>query len=321
MRFFYSELRHQLSDDEGTRRRSIFARIPGPKNGESTRPKYRIKEGVEFHLFISSAPCGDGRIFNPHENMNEDGSIDEHPERISRGQLRAKIECGEGTIPVANTANFDGLQTWDEIMHGERLLTMSCSDKVARWNVLGLQGSLLGHFINPVYLKSLVLGSLYHPDHLTRALYGRLESPDLRDSLPPGFRVNRPLLAKISMPEVKQDGKTPSFSVNWTLGDSELEILDTATGKIEGSPSSASRLCKSSFFHRWVDLTEKFDMLYPSSAPDDSGKTAYQEAYYSDLKVMNKEFQSAKRLMFRTLAQRHLGNWVKKPVDQDLFSL
>ena len=43
--------------------------------------------------------------------MKEDGTVDDHPERVSRGQLRAKIECGEGTIPVANTANSDGLQT------------------------------------------------------------------------------------------------------------------------------------------------------------------------------------------------------------------
>ena len=69
--------------------------------------------------------------------------------------------------------------SWDGIMHGERLLTMSCSDKVARWNVLGVQGSLLSNFVSPIYLKTIVLGSLYHADHLTRALYNRLASPEL----------------------------------------------------------------------------------------------------------------------------------------------
>ena len=64
-------------------------------------------------------------------------------------------------------------------MHGERLLTMSCSDKVARWNVLGIQGALLSNFVAPIYLKTIVLGSLYHADHLMRALYGRLASPEL----------------------------------------------------------------------------------------------------------------------------------------------
>jgi double stranded RNA-specific editase B len=310
MRFFYNQLKLQLSDDESVRKSSIFVRQYG-----QGLPKYRVKDGVNFHLFISSAPCGDGRIFNPHENMKEDGSLDEHPERVSRGQLRAKIECGEGTIPVANTSNSDGIQTWDGIMQGERLLTMSCSDKVARWNVLGLQGSLLSHFISPVYLKTLVLGSLYHPEHLSRALYGRLESDWLSQNLPSGYKLNKPILCNLSSPEVKQDGKTPSFCVNWTIGDEGLEVVETSTGKTENEV--ASRLCKNNFFKNWVDLSSRFSMLYTGVEESINA----QDTYYCDLKLSNKEFQSAKNTMFKTFAERNLGNWVKKPIDQDMFCL
>ena len=65
---------------------------------------------------------------------------DEHRDRQSRGILRTKIENGEGTVPIRPERSE---LTWDGILGGGRILTMSCSDKVMRWNVLGLQGSLL----------------------------------------------------------------------------------------------------------------------------------------------------------------------------------
>ncbi|KAJ8703607.1 hypothetical protein PYW07_017531 [Mythimna separata] len=127
---------------------------------------YQLKASRAVHLYVSTAPCGDGRIFSPHEHHHAEP--DKHPNRLARGQLRTKIESGEGTIPVKNCNNV--MQTWDGVMQGERLLTMSCSDKVARWCVCGLQGALLSRLIRPVYLTSLVLGSLLHPHHMYRSV-------------------------------------------------------------------------------------------------------------------------------------------------------
>jgi double stranded RNA-specific editase B len=99
-------------------------------NKTNSKKCFRLKKNVKFHLFISTTPCGDGRIFAVHDN--HDG-IDNHPNRKIRGLLRAKLESGEGTIPCGNFK----LQTWDAILHGDRLKVMSCSDKLCKLNVVG----------------------------------------------------------------------------------------------------------------------------------------------------------------------------------------
>ena len=55
---------------------------------------------------------------------------------------------------------------------GDRTLSMSCSDKIMKWCVFGLQGGLLYNFLKkPIYLKSLVINNtLFNRDSLLRAL-------------------------------------------------------------------------------------------------------------------------------------------------------
>lgn len=58
---------------------------------------------------------------------------------------------------------------------GDRTSSMSCSDKMARWNVLGCQGALLMHFLEkPIYLSAVVIGKCpYSQEAMRRALTGR----------------------------------------------------------------------------------------------------------------------------------------------------
>lgn len=67
------------------------------------------------------------------------------------------------------------------------------------------------------------------------------------------------LVPGISNAEARQPGKAPNFSVNWTVGDQGLEVINATTGKDD--MGRASRLCKNALYSRWVRLHSKVNIL------------------------------------------------------------
>jgi hypothetical protein len=60
--------------------------------------------------------------------------------------------------------------------HSGQGSTATCSDKIARWNVLGLQGALLMRLLpEALYLRSITIGHKFSRVHATRALCCRLQ--------------------------------------------------------------------------------------------------------------------------------------------------
>lgn len=108
--FLYTQL--ELHLDRHTAGMSIF--VPDYENGG-----FRLKDGIHFSMYISTAPCGDARIFSPHEVS--EGEVDRHPNRKARGKLRTKIESGEGTIPVKPE---ESVLTWDGVLQVSCLYTL-----------------------------------------------------------------------------------------------------------------------------------------------------------------------------------------------------
>ncbi|XP_042541835.1 double-stranded RNA-specific editase B2 [Dipodomys spectabilis] len=296
LHFLYAQLELHLSKRREDSERSIFVRL---KEGG-----YRLRENILFHLYVSTSPCGDARLNSPYE-ITTDLNSAKHIVRKFRGHLRTKIESGEGTVPVRAPS---AVQTWDGILLGEQLVTMSCTDKIARWNVLGLQGALLCHFIEPVYLHSIVVGSLHHTGHLSRVMSHRMEDIG---QLPTSYRHNRPLLSGVSNAQVLQPGKSPHFSVNWVVGNADLEIINATTGK--RSCGSPSRLCKHVFSARWARLYGRLNTRFPSNGDTPS--------MYCEAKLGAHTYQSVKQQLFKAFQKAGLGTWVSKPPEQDQFLL
>ncbi|NXD28491.1 DSRAD deaminase, partial [Spelaeornis formosus] len=307
VRFLYSELMKYDPSNPSSAEESIFEQAGGKK--------LKIKSSVTFHLYVSTAPCGDGALFDKScsDQANEMGQPQHQPlfENPKQGKLRTKVENGEGTIPVESSVI---VPTWDGIQHGERLRTMSCSDKILRWNILGLQGALLSHFLEPVYLHSVTLGYLYSQGHLTRAICCRLErdGSTLKEKLQAPYHVNHPEVGRVSVYDsARQTGKTKESSVNWCLADgSDVEVLDGTKGKVDGLKQEVSRVSKRKMFTLFQQLCAK-----------NNRKDLLIFSVYSDAKEAATAYQAAKQCFFSTLQELGYGSWIRKPQEEENFSV
>ncbi|XP_034146506.1 double-stranded RNA-specific editase B2 [Esox lucius] len=329
LRFLYAQLEIFLCNQPDSLEQSIFV--------HDKESAYKLRDGIQFHMYVSSSPCGDARLNCPYEITATHHTVQRSVKKL-RYHLRMKMEGGEGTLPVSV---WRANQKWDRGLPREPPVTMSCTDKIARWNVLGLQGSLLSHLVAPVYLHSLTVGSLCHTGHLSRTMARRMGHIT---SLPYPYRHNRLSFGCLSSSEGRHPGKSPSVSVNWSAGDAALEVVDASTGrkKLSGTPS---RLCRRSLFTRWESLRNTLSWqvgvlgakdtasLMPESAKASSAllagglvlpkidatcrkKRDEVMKAYSAAKMASGAYQRARQKFVLSLQEAGLGIWNGIPPEQ-----
>ncbi|MEQ2298671.1 hypothetical protein AMECASPLE_007647 [Ameca splendens] len=288
VRFFYSQLELLLCKRPEGEDQSIF--IP---DKDSTH-RFRLREGIHFHMYISLSPCGDARINCPYEMTPA------YPIRRFCCQLRMKVNGGGGTLPVTSRRTN---QNWASISPGPPvcMTSMSCTDKIAKWSVVGLQGALLSHMVEPIYLHSLTVGLLSHTGHLGRTITRRLAHVK---NLPFLYRRQQLLLGCLSSREVRPAGKASNVSVNWSYGEQGLEEVSTTTGRRKES-GTPSRICRSSLFSYWLRLENKLNR--PDVGPEATTMT------YPASKMSAGCYQRARQQFSNALQDEGLGTWSRKP--------
>uniref|UniRef100_A0A3Q3WQS7 Uncharacterized protein n=1 Tax=Mola mola TaxID=94237 RepID=A0A3Q3WQS7_MOLML len=283
VRFLCAQL-ELLLGPAGCDKQSIF--VP-EKRGDGI---FRLRDGVLFHMYVSSSPCGDARLNCPYEST----AACETRTRKYHCRLRVKVDGGEGTLPItARRANQKC---------GKRLITMSCTDKMAKWSVVGLQGALLSHLVEPVYLHSLTVGTLSHTGHLGRAMAHRLAPVK---HLPLPYRRQQ-LLLGLSSGEVRPAGKAPHISLNWSFGDGGLEEINASTGRRSDS-GTPSRLCRHSMLACWQRLLQQLNGAQTDPVS------------YSGSKMAAGRYQRAMEQFTGALQGGGLGTWIRKPPELGHF--
>ena len=198
-RAFVRFLMSQIRATKFPERQSIF------KYDEVTK-KFKLDK-VKFHLFTTSSPCGDASIYSTNDNQDEPEAKKMKVSDLPDGFTGAKLLFYEDVEDVM-------AQTEGKIRikpgKGDRTMSLSCSDKIARWNILGIQGCMMTSICGPIYLSSVVLadGTPFNQTAMERALFKRFLDVDKFLNLT-SFKLHKPTIViasnKIKFPFGKNE--------------------------------------------------------------------------------------------------------------------
>ncbi|XP_034389942.1 tRNA-specific adenosine deaminase 1 isoform X2 [Cyclopterus lumpus] len=211
---------------------------------------------------------------------------------------------------------------------GEPTRSLSCSDKLARWGVLGFQGALLSHYLqDALYFSTVVVGKCpYSQEVMQRALITRCSHVS---DLPAGFSVCPPELLRSSLEFPFSQAQTElchqagrgrispcGAAISWcNVTERPLDVTANGhkhgvTKKASGTAGARSLLCKLELFHSFLSLVADTD---PGALPDSLRRT--ELTTYWDFKQASQSYQQA----WQQLRSQALPLWPRANRDLLLF--
>ncbi|XP_037315557.1 adenosine deaminase domain-containing protein 1 [Pungitius pungitius] len=297
MRFLYRHLLMFFSKTANLTEKSVFEQSSG------TSGLLSLKSGITLHLYVNQLPKGAAQIPS-HMRLN--------PLSISAWQVNNEISLHlsvEGKVFSVFSSTFDH--------SASKVVSMSATDKLTQWQVLGYQGALLSHFIEPVYVQSILVGDVGCGDIRGMKISVSQRVEGVTPQLPMFYCMMRPHISLVPAVATNTgDGCQLTHAINWSEGDSSLEVVDGLEGRtveqspFKSGPSLASRLCKAAMLHRFKLLAneaQRQDLLATSS--------------YREAKRMAKPYQEAKNVLRAYLLQQGFGPWLVKHSVSDNFNM
>ncbi|KAI1303169.1 Double-stranded RNA-specific editase B2 [Halotydeus destructor] len=183
-----------------------------------------------------------------------------------------------------------------------------CSlDKIAIWASVGLQGAILSHLMEPIFLESVIVVSsqpCFEVLKNSSSSWQQLGSCDGVEMVLPTFHRLQPLLghreyetSSLSTNRTKGPSRTlrplpdrPSC-INWIISEGKPETIFADTGSV--AHGKASRLCKAGLFDRFAGLF--FGRTFPT-LPWSKLRPVYP-LNYATVKAQATPYQSSKQLL------------------------
>eukprot|EP00758_Cryptobia_borreli_P003563 Tbor_TRINITY_DN3831_c0_g1::TRINITY_DN3831_c0_g1_i1::g.5698::m.5698 len=211
---------------EGGKRPNEWPSIPHKPINIGNRHLGQLKCSVKRDIMLNYSECPSSTDIGHNHispQLSAGTNCQVNPDSELKGNEKKNMNpsdwCSIGTAPT----------------HSGQGSTLTCSDKIALWNAVGVQGKRLmaTGIMPPVYLDIIVVGRKFSRMHLQRAVCCRLQE------LPPEgvFSLHHPTVLrsgiKLNEDNVEQDSKA-SFSNNtciyWSLCDDKPTFIDGSTG-------------------------------------------------------------------------------------------